>query len=72
MDAINDGVIEIGDLVQNTDGEIKGIVSSIVDYGTHVCYFIDCGMPIKFPAKKEWLKIIQKRFIKIDNGTEGN
>ena len=64
--------IEVGDLVQTTSGNMQGIVSAIKDYGTHVCYFIDIGQPLKFPAKREWLEIKQKGFIKIDDETAGN
>ena len=42
--------IEVGDLVQTTDGRIRGRVTSIVDYGTHVLYYLNTVMPIKFPA----------------------
>lgn len=50
--------INIGDLVQTTDGKMRGYVSGIKDYGTHVCYFIDTGQLIKFPAKREWIERI--------------
>lgn len=50
--------IEIGDIVRlKSSGEV-GYVSSIVDYGTHVCYFVDTGDVIKFPAKREWIEPI--------------
>lgn len=52
--------IELGDLVQTKDGEIQGVVSGIKDYGTHVCYFIDTGQPLKFPAKREWIELVKK------------
>lgn len=52
--------IEVGDLVQTTDGRIRGRVTYIVDYGTHVCYFLNTGMPIKFPAKREWIELVKK------------
>lgn len=52
--------IEVGDLVQTHDGRIRGYVTSIVDYGTHVCYFLNTGMPIKFPAKREWIELVEK------------
>ena len=52
--------IEIGDLVQTTDGQIRGIVSGIKDYGTHVCYFLDTGQFLKFPAKREWIELVKK------------
>lgn len=48
--------INIGDLVRVKGKDMVGYVSAIKDYGTHVCYFIDCGMPIKFPARKEWIE----------------
>jgi hypothetical protein len=50
--------IKIGDVVRVTKSGKTGIVSSIVDYGTHVCYFIDMGSLIKFPAKREWIELI--------------
>lgn len=52
--------IELGDIVQTHDGEIRGYVSAIVDYGTHVCYFIDTGQLLKFPAKREWIELVEK------------
>ena len=50
--------IKSGDLVQTHDGKIKGYVASIIDYGTHVCYFIETGQLLKFPAKREWIEKI--------------
>ncbi len=50
--------IKMGDLVQTKDCKIQGYVSAIVDYGTHVCYFIDTGQLLKFPAKREWIEKI--------------
>lgn len=49
--------IKIGDLVRVKDKDMVGYVTAIKDYGTHVCYFIDLGMPIKFPAKREWIEL---------------
>lgn len=52
--------IKEGDLVQfKSDGE-RGIVSAIIDYGTHVCYFVDTGEIIKRPAKREWIEPIKR------------
>ncbi len=48
----------MGDFVQTKDCKIQGYVSAIVDYGTHVCYFIDTGQLLKFPAKREWIEKI--------------
>ena len=53
-------IIEVGDIVETHDGRIRGRVTSIVDYGTHVCYFLNTGMPIKFPAKREWIELVEK------------
>lgn len=50
--------IKEGDLVQVKGSDKRGIVTAIIDYGTHVCYFVDTGQPIKFPAKREWIELI--------------
>lgn len=50
--------IKVGDIVRIKDSEKRGYVSAIVDYGTHVCYFVDTGELIKFPAKREWIEPI--------------
>lgn len=52
--------IEVGDLVQIKGQGIQGIVSGINDYGTHVCYFLNIGKPLKFPAKREWIELVKK------------
>lgn len=52
--------IKIGDLVRVKGKDMVGYVTAIKDYGTHVCYFIDLGMPIKFPAKREWIELYNK------------
>lgn len=52
--------IELGDLVRIKDRETQGIVSGIKDYGTHVCYFLDTGQLLKFPAKREWIELVKK------------
>lgn len=44
--------IKIGDYARIKSNDRIGYVSAIKDYGTHVCYFIDLGLPIKFPAKR--------------------
>lgn len=52
--------IEIGDIVRiKQSGEI-GMMSYIKDYGTHICYFIDLGKLLKFPARLEWLELYKK------------
>ena len=48
--------IKIGDLVRVKDIEMAGQVSCIKDYGTHIFYFIDLGLPIKYPARREWIE----------------
>lgn len=55
--------VESGDLVETKSG-LRGYVASICNYGTHVVYFIETGRPIKFPARREWIKIIKKGYIK--------
>lgn len=52
--------IEMGDYVRIKSSGRIGYVSGIKDYGTHVCYFIDLGLPLKFPAREEWIEIYQK------------
>lgn len=51
--------IGLGDLVRLKSGT-QGIVSGIKDYGTHVCYFLNIGKPLKFPAKREWIELVKK------------
>lgn len=48
--------IKEGDIVRIKGTEKRGIVTAIIDYGTHVCYFVDTGELIKFPAKREWIE----------------
>lgn len=48
--------IKIGDYVRIKGKDKAGYVCAIKDYGTHVCYYIDLGMPLKFPAKREWIE----------------
>lgn len=52
--------IELGDLVRLKQSNTQGIVSGIKDYGTHVCYFLNIGQPLKFPAKREWIELVKK------------
>lgn len=52
--------IKIGDRVRIKGKDKVGYVSAIKDYGTHVCYFIDLGMPLKFPAKREWIELYKE------------
>lgn len=53
--------IKIGDYVLLKKQGRKGVVSSIVNYGTHVCYFIDFGGILKFPARIEWIELCEKQ-----------
>lgn len=57
---MNSTDIEVGDLVQTHDGKYRGYVTAIVDYSTHVCYFVDTGRPFKLPAKREWIELVEK------------
>lgn len=52
--------INVGDYVRLKNKDMEGIVSSIVDYGTHICYFIDMGGFFKFPARAEWIELCEK------------
>ena len=52
--------IKVGDLVRLKQSSTQGIVSGIKDYGTHVCYFLNIGQPLKFPAKREWIELVKK------------
>lgn len=52
--------IKEGDIVRIKGKETTGIVTAIIDYGTHVCYFINTGQPLKFPAKREWIELVEK------------
>ena len=51
--------IKIGDYVRIKSNGRIGYVSAIKDYGTHVCYFIDLGSPIKFPVRREWIELVE-------------
>ena len=51
--------IKIGDYVRIKSNGRIGYVSAIKDYGTHVFYFIDLGLPIKFPARREWIELVE-------------
>lgn len=51
--------IKIGDYVRIKSNGRIGYVSAIKDYGTHVSYFIDLGLPIKFPARREWIELVE-------------
>lgn len=53
--------IKIGDYVRIKSNGRIGYVSAIKDYGTHVCYFIDLGSPIKFPARREWIELVETK-----------
>lgn len=44
--------IGIGDTVRLKDSGRNGIVCAILDYGTHIAFFLDIGTWIKFPAKR--------------------
>lgn len=52
--------IKEGDLVRIKKLNVVGRVCSIKDYGTHICYFIDVGMLLKYPAKREWIELFKK------------
>lgn len=52
--------IKTGDIVRVKGKEMIGQVAYIKDYGTHVCYFIDLGMPIKLPARREWIELYKE------------
>lgn len=52
--------VRIGDLVRIKSLGRIGYVSGIKDYGTHVCYFIDLDLPLKFPVREEWIELYQK------------
>lgn len=51
--------IAIGDTVRLKDSGSVGVVCSILDYGTHITFFLDIGTWIKFPAKREWIELLQ-------------
>lgn len=54
------GEIEVGDIVRLKSSGTHGRVTGIVDYGTHICYFLNIGQPIKFPANREWIELVKK------------
>lgn len=51
--------IAIGDTVILNSGSV-GIVCAIVDYGTHIVFFLDIGKWLKFPARREWIELLEK------------
>jgi hypothetical protein len=51
--------IALGDTVRLNSGYV-GIVCAIVDFGTHIAFFLDIGSWIKFPARREWIKLLKK------------
>lgn len=51
--------IALGDTVRLNNGNV-GIVCAIVDYGTHIAFFLDIGSWIKFPARREWIELLKK------------
>lgn len=52
--------ISIGDYVEVPEYDHKrGYIASIVDYGTHIRFFVDFGEILKFPAKREWITKIE-------------
>lgn len=51
--------IAIGDTVRLKGSGKVGIVCAILDYGTHIAFFLDLGDWIKFPAKREWIELLQ-------------
>lgn len=52
--------ISLGDIVKLKSGRI-GYVSAIIDYGTHIAFFIDLGDIIKFPARCEWFEPYEEK-----------
>lgn len=51
--------IKIGDYVRIKDSGEIGYVAAIKDYGTHVCYFVDLGVPIKSSVRREWIELVE-------------
>lgn len=51
--------IALGDTVRLESGSI-GIVCAILDYGTHIAFLLDIGKWIKFPARREWIELLEK------------
>ena len=51
--------IAVGDTVRLESGTI-GVVCAILDYGTHIAFFLDIGKWIKFPARREWIELLEK------------
>ena len=52
--------IKVGDrirIINKKDG--FGVVESIIDYGTHVCFFVNIGLPLKMPLKREWIELVK-------------
>ena len=51
------GGIAVGDVVRiRQHPDAVGVVSAIIDYGTHVGFFLNLGLPVKFPARREWIE----------------
>lgn len=51
--------IAVGDTVRLESGTV-GVVCAILDYGTHIAFFLDIGKWIKFPARREWIELLEK------------
>lgn len=56
---MNEKQIKVCDCVRIKGNGKIGYVSAIKDYGTHICYFVDLGLPIKFPARREWIEYVE-------------
>lgn len=52
--------ISLNDTVRLKDSGSVGTVCAILDYGTHIAFFLDIGTWIKFPAKREWIELLEK------------
>ncbi|MCH5241782.1 MAG: hypothetical protein J1F67_05090 [Muribaculaceae bacterium] len=49
--------IAIGDLVDTKSKYGCGTVESIIDFDTHIVYYVNTGFPIKLPMKREWIEL---------------
>lgn len=64
--------IKVGDIVKLKLNEMIGFVNSIIDYGTHIVFFIEFGLPLSFSARREWIELVESRTQNQSNKIENN
>lgn len=54
-----DREIKAGDLVWISRIHKKGIVATVTNTDTEACYIVDFGGIVKYPARREWLTLLE-------------